>query len=336
MLAIVAALLAAACNSLLAIKDPTLDDAGGGGIDSAIDAPMIDASMIDASMIDALMIDAPIDGPPAVCSTGVCCNTTTGQFEPATKLCATTTDFRCSGSCAGQPQQRMTQQFCSGTSSTCSGQMVPGNFTNLGSACAADQLCTPQAGAAPQCPACPFGCDTSANACRAPKLWVFTTDAIFTGAFGAASGGRVTADIKCQDKYNLSFTARGCTLANVHAVLQVDDNADTLARMSLNFPIPLAAEMFRATDATRVTDKWDTFVNPNAVLLAPVAAGTDPVVFWSGRGLSTNHQCAGTGGGWTSTASVGDTGNAITVNKWTSQGAGNCSDLIPHLMCVCW
>jgi len=226
----------------------------------------------------------------------------------------------------------MTQQLCSGTSATCSGQIVPGSFTSLGAACTAAQLCTPEAGAAPQCTACPFGCDTAANACQAPKLWVFVTDAIFTGAFGAASGGRITADAKCQDKYNLSFTSRGCSLANVHAVIQVDDTLDTLERMATRFTIPTTVEVFRATDATRVSSSWNTFVDPNALLIAPVSEGSAPVPFWIGRGLSSNHQCTS----WTATAGVGDIGDAIAVNKWTSQGATPCGDLAPHLLCACW
>jgi hypothetical protein len=264
----------------------------------------------------------------------VCCNTTTGKFEPATKVCANPTDFQCAGtsSCGGQPQQRVNQQHCPGNATTCNGTITLGTFTNLGSACAANQLCVPQASGAPQCSTCPFGCDAPTNACLPQKLWVFTTDAVFTGAFGAASGGRVTADIKCQDKYNLSFTSRGCALANVHAVIQVDDNVDTLARMDITFPIPQTAEVFRATDATRVTTSWDTLVDPNAILLAPVSTDTTARPFWSGRGLSVNHQCTG----WTSTASIGDSGDTTKVNKWTSTGATNCTDLIPHLMCVCW
>lgn len=325
--AIVIAVLGAACTSLLAIKDPTLDDAGGGPSE---------AGAIDAAVDSA--IDSAIDGPPLprVCTTGACCDAN-GQFEPATKVCATTSDFQCAGasSCGGQPQQRVNQQFCSGSSESCDGTMMMGTFTNLGLACGADQQCVPQAGAAPQCTTCQFGCDASASACKAaPKVFVFVTDGLFKGDFGATNGGRVTADAKCQDKFNLAaFPKNGCALANVHAVIQVDDTLDTLARMAARFSIPTTAEVFRSVDpTTRVSSSWNSFVDPNAILLAPVTTDASLATFWSGRGLSQNHQCTN----WTSQASVGDSGDATTVNKWTSQASTPCANLIPHLMCMCF
>lgn len=224
---VVAALaaLAAACNSLLAIKDPTLEDAGGEAKDAATDAA-IDAS-IDAA------VDAPIDAPP-------------------------------------------------------------------------------------------------------PKLWVFVTDASFRGNFGvAAPGARGTADIKCQDMYNANFIPRGCDVANVHAVIQVDNTDDTLARMELRFPIPQTSEVLRATDAMRVTGSWDDLVDPNKILTDnPITQPTTTVTtmpFWSGRGLSTSAQCTG----WTTTAGQGDAGDTTLVNKWTSTGGTSC-DMFLHLLCVCW
>src|SRR5262245_44369915 len=83
-----------------------------------------------------------------------------------------------------------------------------------------------------------------------PKLWVFVTDASFAGGFGVPNGARATADIKCQDMYNMNFTMRGCT--NIHAVIQIDDTVDSLARMDITFPIPQNSEVLRATDATSV------------------------------------------------------------------------------------
>lgn len=167
-----------------------------------------------------------------------------------------------------------------------------------------------------------------------PKLWVFVTNASFSGGFGSPSGARTTADIKCQDMYNQSFTARGCALTNVHAVLQIDDTVDSLARMDITYPIPQATEIQRATDATPVAQNWDTLVNPNAVLLAPVSASGTAVPFWSGRGVSTNTQC----NNWTSasTAANGNAGDATKVNAWMAQSSFTCNNFNQRLLCICW
>lgn len=164
------------------------------------------------------------------------------------------------------------------------------------------------------------------------KLWVFVTEAGFTGGFGVPNGARTTADIKCQDMYNLQFTSRSCT--NIHAVIQIDDTVDSLARMSIRFPIPRTAEVLRATDETPVAQNWDTLVNPNAALLAPVSLAASPVPFWSGRGIASNNQCSN----WTSAAAgtSGDAGDATKVNKWMEQGGFTCDNFNQHLLCVCW
>ena len=168
-----------------------------------------------------------------------------------------------------------------------------------------------------------------------PKLWVFVTNAGFTGDFAVPDGARKTVDIKCQDMYNLSFTARGCT--NIHAVIQINENDDVLARMATNFQIPRSSEVLRATDETPVTDKWDTLVSPTGVLGAPVVVATtsSPTVpFWSGRGTNTDLQCSA----WTSAASTvsGSTGDATKVNAWMAQGTFGCNNFNQHLLCVCW
>ena len=165
-----------------------------------------------------------------------------------------------------------------------------------------------------------------------PNLFTFVTDASFIGGFGATNGARVTADIKCQDKYDMSFSTLGCT--NIHAVIQVDDNVDSLARMKITFPIPLTSEVKRATDATPVINNWDAFVNPNIQLLVPISTGAAPQLFWSGRGVGTNLQCTN----WTSSASgvFGNAGDATKTNAWTSQANETCDNFDEHLVCVCW
>ncbi|HWU85848.1 MAG TPA: hypothetical protein VN253_01130 [Kofleriaceae bacterium] len=165
-----------------------------------------------------------------------------------------------------------------------------------------------------------------------PKLWIFVTDSGFAGGFGVPNGARTTADIKCNDMYQATFTNRGCT--QVHAVIQIDDTVDALARMDINFPIPQNAEVLRATDATPVINNWDTLINPNVTLLAPVSTAGSTVPFWSGRGVTSNLQCTS----WTSSASgvSGNAGDATRVNGWMSQANFTCNNINQHLLCICW
>lgn len=166
-----------------------------------------------------------------------------------------------------------------------------------------------------------------------PMLWVFSTSASVNGAFGTPNGARVTADIRCQDIYNLAFTARGCSIMNVHAVIQVDDVVDSIARMDITFPaLPQGVELKRAADGTVVSANWDEFVNPNTSLLAPVSSSGTPIAFWSGRGTSSNMTC----GGWTSTSGNGNAGDITKVNAWTNQSAPLCSSANQKLLCICW
>jgi hypothetical protein len=167
-----------------------------------------------------------------------------------------------------------------------------------------------------------------------PKLFVFMTDQTSDGGFGAA-GARNAADQRCTAKYNLAFTSLGCT--EIHAVIQIDDTADSLARMKLNFPtVPLTTEVKRATDMTPVIGTWDALIDPNTTLLSPISAGTPPQLFWSGRaGASgTNLQCAN----WTSAdnAQFGTAGDATKTSQWTVQKNSRCDDIDEHLVCACW
>lgn len=178
---------------------------------------------------------------------------------------------------------------------------------------------------------CCNGLHCNGTTCGPPDLFIFVTDASFAGNFGAASGARLTADIKCQDHYNANFPTKGCT--DIHALIQVDDVSDTLARMDINFnTIPQAVQVKRITDGTPVSAKWDDLVNPNLSLGAPVSTAGGPIFFWSGRGVTSNLQCAN----WTSTAGSGNAGDATKVNSWTAQANIPCSDIDERLMCVCW
>jgi hypothetical protein len=165
-----------------------------------------------------------------------------------------------------------------------------------------------------------------------PKLWVFVTDASTAGGFGVPNGARTTADIRCMDMYTATFTNRACT--QVHAVIQIDDVDDSLARMKIKFPIPTTSQVQRATDETPVAANWDELVNPNASLSAPVVASAAAVPFWSGRGIAGNIQCSN----WTSASSglSGNAGDATKVNAWMSQANFTCNNFNQRLLCTCW
>ncbi len=165
-----------------------------------------------------------------------------------------------------------------------------------------------------------------------PNLYVFRTSGNFIGSFGAAAGARATADIKCQDIYNLAYSTKGCALANIHAVIHIDDTVDSLARMDITFPIPQGVQLKRITDETVVAQSWDEFINPNAALIAPVDTGASAVTFWSGRGSSSNMTCSG----WTATGGNGNAGDLTKVNQWTNQSAPACSSANQKLLCICW
>jgi hypothetical protein len=165
-----------------------------------------------------------------------------------------------------------------------------------------------------------------------PQIFAFVTDAGFTGNFGASP--RQFTDVKCQDKYNLSFSALGCATANIHAVIQIDEAVDNIPRMDITFPIPQTSEIKRATDMTSISASWDAFVNPNLQLSAPVATVAGPLFFWTGRGIAANLSC----NGWTSASSAvqGNAGDATKTNSHLTQANIACNNFDTRLLCVCW
>jgi hypothetical protein len=319
----VLAALAAACNAIIGVKDPTLEDAGGGGSDAAIDSPI--DSPIDAP------IDA-IDGPPPECTTGPCCSPG-GTFEPATTSCGpATTEFRCTDGCGGQPQQRTLQQFCSGTSAVCDGQVMMGAFTNVGSACSADQLCELQSGAQPRCAPCGFGCNGTTDACRPAKLFLVLTAGGFQGAGTTTPiGGRAGADAKCFTDINTRFPGLACTAAHTHAVLSISA-AETIATMSATFNIQTDVPLHRGNDDVRVANHWIDFVNPNLDALAPLSTATVGNGFaWTG-GFNGAATCNGWG---TSSTTQGTRGDTRQTNAFRVALEGFDCQLSNKLLCVC-
>lgn len=167
-----------------------------------------------------------------------------------------------------------------------------------------------------------------------PKIYAFHTDQAAVGNFGA-SGARVAADVRCQNKYNATpaLMALNCPLANIHAFLQIDDVNDTLARLEVNYPIPQNATVYRGTDGvTPVANSWDDFVNPNANLLSPISTSGTAIPFWSGRSGGGNLHCTN----WTVTTGQGNAGDVIQVASWTALTNPNCSSANQRLVCFCW
>jgi hypothetical protein len=321
----VLAALAAACNAIVGAKDPTLDDAGGGGgSDAAVDSST--DSALDAA------IDAAIDGPPPVCTTGPCC-TPEGQFKPATETCNTQTEFRCNGSssCGAQPQQRTVTTSCSGTSALCNGAVVNGPFSNTGPSCTTDQLCTLQTGAVPSCNACTFGCNPSANACRPARIYLLGTNGGFQGGSGIGVSGRAGADQKCAAEFASRFPAK-CTPSHAHAVLTVS-GTDSIGGMAGTFQIPTTVQVLRADDDAIVTNTWNDYINPNIILTNPATPNTTTPanrLIWTGANGSET--CTG----WTVTTGTGVRGDtAQTSSLRLSNDSINCN-LTSHLLCVCW
>jgi hypothetical protein len=185
--------------------------------------------------------------------------------------------------------------------------------------------------------ACPFGCDTSTNACREGKLWVFpTTGATVGNAFGGADmppNPRGGADARCLATYTATFSNRPCNNNNVHAILYVSA-ADSLAGMSAKYGIPTNVPVHRGDDAIMIANNWVDLLDSTKPLRAPATtAATDAEgVIWTGA--NAVNTCVG----WTSVVST-DQGTrgltTITDTNWLSRDTFRC-DRTARLLCVCW
>ncbi len=163
------------------------------------------------------------------------------------------------------------------------------------------------------------------------EIWAFTTTTQFTGGFGGTNP-RAFADSKCGEKYDFSYSSKGCT--KIHAVIQIDNTVDTLARMAATFQIPSSVSVLRAEDSVKVAERWSDFANPSMQLLQPVTPSASTIYFWSGKGVSSDNQCSG----WTSSSNsaFGNAGAANLRGSWLSAAILVCDDLSPRFLCVCW
>jgi hypothetical protein len=185
--------------------------------------------------------------------------------------------------------------------------------------------------------ACPFGCDSTTNACREGKLWLFKTGGSF---FGNSFGGmdvppnvRGGADGRCLVTYMQSYTMRECKPGNVHAILHVS-SSDSIPLMATKYSVPTNVPVHRADDGVLVSNNWNDLTDPTKTLRAAATtapAGDDAMVWTGANGVAS---CAN----WTSRAATesGTRANtSVTSATWLRQDTFRC-DLLFSLLCACW
>jgi hypothetical protein len=184
---------------------------------------------------------------------------------------------------------------------------------------------------------CQFGCDTTTNACRDGKLWIFKTGGAYSGnGFGGLDTPpdvRAGADGKCLQTYGSAYTMKECNTNNVRAILYVS-SADSIALMATKYNIPTSVPVLRANDDVLVSNNWNDLTDPTRALRAPATtapAGDEATVWTGANGTAT---CLN----WTSRAS-GNSGTIgftdRTISTWLSQNTFTCN-LAYSLLCICW
>ncbi|MCG3172708.1 MAG: hypothetical protein GMKNLPBB_00863 [Myxococcota bacterium] len=89
------------------------------------------------------------------CTSGPCCNTSTGKFHSSTQSCNSGAEGRCSGTCPQRIERRNYTIYCSGSSSSCNGSISYGSWSTM-QTCSANQSCY-SPGGTPTCYNCPTG-----------------------------------------------------------------------------------------------------------------------------------------------------------------------------------
>jgi hypothetical protein len=187
---------------------------------------------------------------------------------------------------------------------------------------------------------CPFGCDTTRDACRPGKLSVFLTNGAFLGdGFGGdptnPPAARAGADARCLQTYNVTFPTLQCNPARMHAVLSANNSDDSIPLMASRYSIPTTVEVHRASDDVLVFNNWNDLTDNTKSPRAPVDAAPAPDdVVWSGFGGGSSCNS------WTSRApaptAAGVIGRtSLTVASWLARSSQGC-DQFARLLCVCW
>ena len=117
----------------------------------------------------------------ADCTSGVCCDTVVGTYQPSTFPCKVTTVYSCtSTACGADSQEQDTTQYCSGTSELCNGSTVDGGVTMVDD-CTTDSVCEYDTTDS-WCTICLYGCSVEDCVGCIPIWTEHTVDGAFDGA----------------------------------------------------------------------------------------------------------------------------------------------------------
>ena len=98
------------------------------------------------------------EGACLACTSGPCCEA--GQFKPTSEVCEQGTNYQCeSADCGADVQMQIWVKRCSGSSATCEGESILGDW-QLDTECADNTICQPQQEGPPVCSPCEHGCNT--------------------------------------------------------------------------------------------------------------------------------------------------------------------------------
>ncbi|HSR97994.1 MAG TPA: hypothetical protein VLM79_13130 [Kofleriaceae bacterium] len=184
---------------------------------------------------------------------------------------------------------------------------------------------------------CPFGCDTTTDACKDGKLWIFRTAAAFPGnGFGGTDNPidvRAGSTAKCAETHRLVFNNRPCDADHMLAILHVS-SSDSIPLMAGKYRIPTTAPVHEAQNDVLIANNWNDLTDPNKALRAAVMPGAtdDDSQIWTGA--NTVSTCTN----WTSAAPAvsGTLGFANrAASTWIDAKTLAC-DSTAGLMCICW
>ena len=184
---------------------------------------------------------------------------------------------------------------------------------------------------------CPFGCDTTTDACKNGKLWVFRTAAGFVGNnFGGTDNPinvRGGSTSRCQESA-VVFPSLVCDANHMLAILHVSAT-DSIPLMAGKYGIPTTAPVHRPADDVLVANNWNDLTDPNkalrAAVMPPPATDADGQI-WTGA--NTASHCTN----WTSASHAisGAIGFANRSNStWLDGDTLEC-DNGAGLLCICW
>ncbi len=132
---------------------------------------------------------------PSYCQTGTCCNLETNTLYGQEQVCAFnySSEQRCSlepGTCGGDVEFRTSNRHCSGTSSACDGQVIPGQWI-LSDTCSETETCNPTTFTCADTPSCHDDYCQSGVCCNTQ------TNRLYTSVRLCAEG--ISPEYRCAD-----------------------------------------------------------------------------------------------------------------------------------------